>query len=317
MSVLDIINQRKETAFSFELLPPLKGNNIDKLYDTIDALREFEPAYINITDHRSEYVFKDMGDGTYIRQRLRRRPGSVAVAAAIKNKYDITVVPHILCSGFTREDTEYELLDLQFLGIYDLLVLRGDKAPDEKTFSPEKKGNAHALDLAYQIKDFNKGIFVDGSQMLVTKTPFSFGVACYPEKHEESPNLERDIYWLKQKQEAGAQYAVTQLFYDNTKYFNFVSMAREAGVSIPIIPGIKPLSKQSQLSVIPKTFKVDLPKDLVSEALKLHDDDEIKQLGIEWGIQQCKELIKAGVPSLHFYALGATDSVKEIAKGIY
>lgn len=317
MSVLDIINQRKETAFSFELLPPLKGNNIDKLYDTIDALREFEPAYINITDHRSEYVFKDMGDGTYIRQRLRRRPGSVAVAAAIKNKYDITVVPHILCSGFTREDTEYELLDLQFLGIYDLLVLRGDKAPDEKTFSPEKKGNAHALDLAYQIKDFNKGIFVDGSQMLVTKTPFSFGVACYPEKHEESPNLERDIYWLKQKQEAGAQYAVTQLFYDNTKYFNFVSMAREAGISIPIIPGIKPLSKQSQLSVIPKTFKVDLPKDLVSEALKLHDDDEIKQLGIEWGIQQCKELIKAGVPSLHFYALGATDSVKEIAKGIY
>ena len=317
MSVLDIINQRKETAFSFELLPPLKGNNIDKLYDTIDALREFEPAYINITDHRSEYVFKDMGDGTYIRQRLRRRPGSVAVAAAIKNKYDITVVPHILCSGFTREDTEYELLDLQFLGIYDLLVLRGDKAPDEKTFSPEKKGNAHALDLAYQIKDFNKGIFVDGSQMLVTKTPFSFGVACYPEKHEESPNLERDIYWLKQKQEAGAQYAVTQLFYDNTKYFNFVSLAREAGVSIPIIPGIKPLSKQSQLSVIPKTFKVDLPKDLVSEALKLHNDDEIKQLGIEWGIQQCKELIKAGVPSLHFYALGATDSVKEIAKGIY
>ena len=317
MSVLDIINQRKETAFSFELLPPLKGNNIDKLYDTIDALREFEPAYINITDHRSEYVFKDMGDGTYIRQRLRRRPGSVAVAAAIKNKYDITVVPHILCSGFTREDTEYELLDLQFLGIYDLLVLRGDKAPDEKTFSPEKKGNAHALDLAYLIKDFNKGIFLDGSQMLVTKTPFSFGVACYPEKHEESPNLERDIYWLKQKQEAGAQYAVTQLFYDNTKYFNFVSMAREAGVSIPIIPGIKPLSKQSQLSVIPKTFKVDLPKDLVSEALKLHNDDEIKQLGIEWGIQQCKELIKAGVPSLHFYALGATDSVKEIAKGIY
>ena len=317
MSVLDIINQRKETAFSFELLPPLKGNNIDKLYDTIDALREFEPAYINITDHRSEYVFKDMGDGTYIRQRLRRRPGSVAVAAAIKNKYDITVVPHILCSGFTREDTEYELLDLQFLGIYDLLVLRGDKAPDEKTFSPEKKGNAHALDLAYQIKDFNKGIFVDGSQMLVTKTPFSFGVACYPEKHEESPNLERDIYWLKQKQEAGAQYAVTQLFYDNTKYFNFVSMAREADVSIPIIPGIKPLSKQSQLSVIPKTFKVDLPKDLVSEALKLHNDDEIKQLGIEWGIQQCKELIKAGVPSLHFYALGATESVKEIAKGIY
>ena len=317
MSVIDKIGQRGKTAFSFELLPPLKGNNIDKLYDSIDVLWEFEPAYINITDHRSEYVFKDMGNGTYTRQRLRRRPGSVAVAAAIKNKYDITVVPHVLCSGFTREDTEYELLDLQFLGIYDLLVLRGDKAPDEKTFTPEKKGNAHALDLANQIQDFNKGIFVDGSQMLVTKTPFNFGVACYPEKHEEAPNLERDIYWLKQKQEAGAQYAVTQLFYDNTKYFSFVKMAREAGVTIPIIPGIKPLSKLSQLTVIPKTFKVDLPKELVCEALKLNSDEEIKQLGIEWGIQQCKELIKAGVPSLHFYALGATDSVKGIAKGIY
>ncbi len=317
MSVIDKIGQRGRTAFSFELLPPLKGNNIDKLYDAIDTLWEFEPAYINITDHRSEYVFKDMGNGTYTRQRLRRRPGSVAVAAAIKNKYDISVVPHVLCSGFTREDTEYELLDLQFLGIYDLLVLRGDKAPDEKTFTPEKKGNAHALDLAYQIQDFNKGIFVDGSQMLVTKTPFNFGVACYPEKHEEAPNMERDIYWLKQKQEAGAQYAVTQLFYDNSKYFNFLKMAREAGVTIPIIPGIKPMSKLSQLTVIPKTFKVDLPKELVSEALKLHTDDEMKQLGIEWGVQQCKDLIKAGVPSLHFYALGATDSVKEIAKRIF
>ena len=317
MSVIDKIGQRGRTAFSFELLPPLKGNNIDELYDAIDTLWEFEPAYINITDHRSEYVFKDMGNGTYTRQRLRRRPGSVAVAAAIKNKYDISVVPHVLCSGFTREDTEYELLDLQFLGIYDLLVLRGDKAPDEKTFTPEKKGNAHALDLAYQIQDFNKGIFVDGSQMLVTKTPFNFGVACYPEKHEEAPNMERDIYWLKQKQEAGAQYAVTQLFYDNSKYFNFLKMAREAGVTIPIIPGIKPMSKLSQLTVIPKTFKVDLPKELVSEALKLHTDDEMKQLGIEWGVQQCKDLIKAGVPSLHFYALGATDSVKEIAKRIF
>ena len=315
--MIDIISQRKKTAFSFELLPPLKGNNIDKLYDAIDVLREFDPAYINITDHRSEYVFKELGDGTYIRQRLRRRPGSVAVAAAIKNKYDIAVVPHILCSGFSREDTEYELLDLQFLGIYDLLVLRGDKAPDEKTFSPEKNGNAHAIDLAKQIEDFNKGIFVDGSQMLITKTPFSFGVACYPEKHEEAPNLERDIYWLKQKQDAGAKYAVTQLFYDNSKFFSFVEQAREAGVTLPIIPGIKPLSKLNQLSVIPKTFKVDIPKELASEALKLHTDEQVRQLGIEWGIRQCKELIQAGVPSLHFYALGATESVKEIAKAIY
>ena len=317
MSVIDIIRQRKSTAFSFELLPPLKGNNIDKLYDTINALREFEPAYINITDHRSEYVFKDMGNGTYTRQRLRRRPGSVAVAAAIKNKYDITVVPHVLCSGYSREDTEYELLDLQFLGIYDLLVLRGDKAPDERTFVPEKGGNAHALELAKQIQDFNKGIFVDGSQMLVTKTPFSFGVACYPEKHEEAPNLERDIYWLKQKQDAGAQYAVTQLFYDNQKFFSFLEKARQAGITMPIIPGIKPLSKMSQLTVIPKTFKVDLPLELADEALRCQTDEDVKRLGITWGIRQCKELMAQGVLSLHFYALGATESVKEIAKGIY
>ena len=317
MSVIDIIRQRKSTAFSFELLPPLKGNNIDKLYDTINALREFEPAYINITDHRSEYVFKDMGNGTYTRQRLRRRPGSVAVAAAIKNKYDITVVPHVLCSGYSREDTEYELLDLQFLGIYDLLVLRGDKAPDERTFVPEKGGNAHALELAKQIQDFNKGIFVDGSQMPVTKTPFSFGVACYPEKHEEAPNLERDIYWLKQKQDAGAQYAVTQLFYDNQKFFSFLEKARQAGITMPIIPGIKPLSKMSQLTVIPKTFKVDLPQELADEALRCQTDEDVKRLGITWGIRQCKELMAHGVLSLHFYALGATESVKEIAKGIY
>ena len=317
MSVTEIIKGRKKTAFSFELLPPLKGNNIDKLYDAIDTLREFEPAYINITDHRSEYVFKDMGNGLYTRQRLRRRPGQVAVAAAIKNKYDITVVPHVLCSGYTREDTEYELLDLQFLGIYDLLVLRGDKAPDERTFTPEKGGNAHAVDLAKQIQDFNRGIFVDGSQMLVTKTPFSFGVACYPEKHEEAPNLERDIYWLRQKQEAGAQYAVTQLFFDNKKFFSFVEKAREAGVTIPIIPGIKPLRKLSQLMVIPKTFKVDLPEELANEALRCQTDEDVKHLGIEWGVKQCKELMDAQVPSLHFYALGAADSVREIAKRIY
>ena len=314
MSVIDKIGQRGRTAFSFELLPPLKGNNIDKLYDAIDTLWEFEPAYINITDHRSEYVFKDMGNGTYTRQRLRRRPGSVAVAAAIKNKYDISVVPHVLCSGFTREDTEYELLDLQFLGIYDLLVLRGDKAPDEKTFTPEKKGNAHALDLAYQIQDFNKGIFVDGSQMLVTKTPFNFGVACYPEKHEEAPNMERDIYWLKQKQEAGAQYAVTQLFYDNSKYFNFLKMAREAGVTIPIIPGIKPLAKLSQLTVVPKTFHCDIPEPLAKEIVKCKTDEDAKALGIEWTTQQCRELYDHGVQNIHFYTVSAVDSVVAVAK---
>lgn len=317
MSVIEQINKRDRTAFSIELLPPLKGKGIDHLYADIEQLLEFDPSFVNITTHSSEWVYKELEGGLFQRQRLRRRPGTVAVAAAIHNKYKLTVVPHILCSGFTRESTEYELLDLQFLGIYDLLVLRGDKAKDQKTFEPEADGNAHAIDLQKQINDFNQGIFVDGSEMIKTKTPFHYGVACYPEKHEEAPNMETDLYWLKQKQDAGAEYAVTQLFYDNEKYFSFVKRAREAGITIPIIPGLKPFKKLSQLSVIPKTFKVDLPQALASEAMKLKTDEEAKALGIEWCVNQCKELVKNGVPCLHFYTIGATDSVKAIAKQIY
>lgn len=241
MSVADLLKQQKSTAFSIELLPPLKGKGIDKLYSDLESLLDFNPQFVNITTHRSEYVYQETEDGLYRRQRLRRRPGTVAVAAAIHNKYRLTVVPHVLCSGFSREDTEYELLDLQFLGIYDLLVLRGDKAKDQKSFEPEPDGNAHAIDLQYQINDFNNGIFVDGSEMIKTQTPFHYGVACYPEKHEEAPNPDSDLQWLLRKQEAGAEYAVTQLFYDNGKFFSFVERARKAGVSIPIIPGIKPL----------------------------------------------------------------------------
>ena len=210
MRVIDLIHNSEKTAFSFEILPPLKGTGIEKLYQTVDTLREFDPKYINITTHRSEYVYKDLGNGLFQRNRLRRRPGTVAVAAAIQNKYNITVVPHILCSGFTREETEYVLLDLQFLNITDLLVLRGDKAKHESVFTPEGDGYHHAIELQEQINNFNKGIFVDGSEMKVTNSPFSYGVACYPEKHEEAPNIESDLFWLKKKVEAGAEYAVTQ-----------------------------------------------------------------------------------------------------------
>ena len=317
MKVVDLIKHTNKTAFSFEVLPPLKGTGIEKLYQSIETLREFDPQYINITTHRSEYVYKELGNGLFERSRLRRRPGTVAVAAAIHNKYNITTVPHILCSGFSREDIEYVLLDLQFLNITDLLVLRGDKAKHESTFTPEKNGPAHALELAEQINDFNRGVFVDGSPIKVTNTPFSYGVACYPEKHEEAPNMEQDIYWLKKKVEAGAEYAVTQLFYDNRKYFQFVEKVRAAGINIPIIPGIKPFRKQSQLSVIPKTFKVDIPQELALEALKCTTEKETERLGIEWCIQQCKELIKHGVPSIHFYSVGAVESIKEVAKVIY
>ena len=317
MRIVDLIKNTDKTAFSFEVLPPLKGTGIEKLYKDIDTLQEFCPKYINITTHRSEYVYHELGNGLFERARLRRRPGTVAVAAAIHNKYGITTVPHILCSGFSREDTEYVLLDLQFLNITDLLVLRGDKAKHESTFTPEPNGPSHALELAEQINDFNRGVFVDGSPVKVTNTPFSYGVACYPEKHEESPNMEQDIYWLKKKVEAGAEYAVTQLFYDNRKYFEFVQKVREAGINIPIIPGIKPLRKKSQLTVIPKTFKVDIPDELVQEALKCETDEATEALGTEWCIQQCKELIAHGVPSIHFYSVGAVDSIKQVAKAIY
>lgn len=317
MNVINLINSHKETAFSFEILPPLKGTGIEKLYQDIDRLREFDPKYINITNHRSEYVYKDLGNGLFRRDRMYRRPGTVAVAAAIQNKYGITVVPHVICSGCTREDIEYELLDLQFLGITDLLVLRGDKAKHESVFTPEGDGYHHAIELEEQINDFNRGIFVDGSEMKVTNTPFSYGVACYPEKHEEAPNMDTDLHWLKQKAEAGAEYAVTQLFYDNRKYFSFVERAREAGITIPIIPGIKPFKKLSQLTTIPKTFKIDLPEELTQEALKCRNDDDARQVGIEWCVQQCKELMAHGVPTIHFYSIGAVESIREVAKQIY
>ncbi len=317
MKVIDLIHSNQQTAFSFEILPPLKGTGIEKLYQDIDQLKEFDPKYINITTHRSEYVYKDLGNGLFQRSRLRRRPGTVAVAAAIQNKYNITVVPHILCSGFSREETEYVLLDLQFLGITELLVLRGDKAKHESTFTPEGDGYHHAIELQEQINNFNKGIFVDGSEMKVTATPFSYGVACYPEKHEEAPNIDSDIYWLKKKVEAGAEYAVTQLFYDNRQYFEFVEKCRKADINIPIIPGIKPFKRASQLSMIPKTFKVDLPEALTQEVLKCKNDADVQQVGIEWCIAQCKELMAHGLPSIHFYSIGAVDSIKAVAKEIY
>jgi methylenetetrahydrofolate reductase (NADPH) len=317
MNIIERIGQSQRTAFSFEILPPLKGAGIDKLYADIDKLRAFDPKYINITTHRSEYVYKDCGNGLWQRNRYRRRPGTVAVAAAVRNKYNIPCVPHILCSGFSREETEYVLLDLQFLGITDLLVLRGDKAPHERAFVAEPDGYAHAIELEEQINRFNRGVFEDGSEMKQTATPFSYGVACYPEKHEEAPNLATDLYWLKRKVETGAAYAVTQLFYDNRKYFDFVAAARAEGITVPIIPGIKPLTKLSQLSVIPKTFTVDIPHTLADEVSRCATAADVRRVGVDWGVAQCRELMAGGVPSLHFYSVGATDSICEIAKQIY
>ena len=300
------------TKYSFEVLPPLKGTGTKNLFNTIDILKEFNPELINITTHRSEYVYMEQADGTYVKSRLRRRPGTIAVASAIMQKYNLKVVPHVLCSGFSREDTEYMLLDLQFLGIKDILVLRGDKAPDEKRFIPEKNGHSHATELIEQINQFNAGKFLDGSDIKIPGEPFEYGVACYPEKHDEAPNLEFDLQVLKKKQDLGAKYAVTQLFFDNKKYFEFVEKARSIGITIPIIPGIKPLAKLNQLAIIPKTFHVDIPKELADEASKLKTDEEVARLGVEWCVAQCKELMDAGVPRLHFYTVSAVPSIKEI-----
>lgn len=317
MKVIEIINKNKgKRKFSFEVLPPLKGNGTENLFATIDKLKIFDPLYINITTHHSEYVYKELPNGQFERNRLRRRPGTIAIAAAIRNKYSIPVIPHVICSGASAEDIEYELLDLQFLGIENLLLLRGDKAKDDRMFTPTQGGYTHTTELIEQVNKFNDGFFNDGTPIKHPGTKFTFGVAAYPERHEEAPNLEMDIKYLKMKQDLGAQYAVTQLFYDNNKFFDFVKRAREMGVTIPIIPGIKPLAKLSQLTVVPRTFRCDLPESLAEEVIKCKTDDDAKRLGIEWGRQQCKELYAAGFETIHFYTVSAVDSVKEIAKDI-
>lgn len=317
MTITELIHKSDTTAFSFEVLPPLKGAGITRLQDDIRNLIEFDPLYINITTHRSEMVMKDLGNGLMERSTLRRRPGSVAVAAALQKEFNIPIVPHILCSGFTREETEYVLIDLQYLGITNLLLLRGDKAREDSSFRPTKDGYSHTTELQQQVNNFNRGFFVDGTPMKEVGPRFSYGVACYPEKHEEAPNMALDSHWFKQKIEMGADYGVTQMFFDNKKYFDFVDRMRADGITVPIIPGIKPLAKLSQLTVLPRLFHCDLPEELTTEALKCHNDDDMKQLGIEWCEHQCKELIKAGVPSIHFYMTGNADSLKQVAKRIF
>lgn len=302
MNVIDLIRSKRDTAFSFELLPPLKGNSIEKLYATIDILKEYDPLYINITNHKSDKC---------------RRPCTVAIAAAIQSRYNIPVVPHVTCSGYTQEEIEYMLLDLQFLGITDLLVLRGDKKKNNFNFIPLEGGRLHALDLENQINDFNNGTFLDGTQIHSDFHPYHYGVACYPEKHIEAPSMDCDLYWLKKKVDAGADYAVTQMFFDNEAYFRFIDKARSIGIDIPIIPGIKPLCKVSQLANLPRIFNVNFPSSLFNELQKCKNDETFREVGREWCIQQCKELVSHGVPSIHFYTMGQAETVANIAKIIF
>ena len=318
MTVVELIKEKTEKKhFSFEVLPPLKGSGTEKLFATIEKLKDLDPLFINITTHHSEYVYHQLDSGLLQRRRIRRRPGTIAIAAAIQNKFHIPVQPHIICSGATVEEIEYELLDLQFLDISNLLLLRGDKAKEDNRYVATQGGHEHTTDLIKQVNKFNEGFFADGTPIKSPGTPFDYGVACYPEKHEEAPNLEMDMLYLKEKQDLGAGYAVTQLFYDNQKYFDFVDKARAMGITIPIIPGIKPLTKLSQLTMVPKTFHCDFPEPLAKELLKCQTDEAVKAVGIEWAVEQCRELMAHGVPSIHFYTVSAVDSIAEIARRIY
>lgn len=315
MNVIDILNDNsRPNGFSIEVLPPLKGNGTGALFRNLDKMCEMKPLYVNITTHHSEYVYRELEGGHYERQRIRRRPGTIAIAAAIQKRYGVMVIPHVICSGATAEDIEYELIDLQFLDINNVLLLRGDKAKDDKIFKPVPGGYAHTTELIAQVNRFNEGFFVDGTPIKHPGEPFHYGVAAYPEKHEEAPNIDMDMAYLKQKQDMGADYAVTQLFYDNRKYFDFVKRARAMGITIPIVPGIKPFAKCSQITMVPKTFHCDMPQELAAEAVKCKNDDDARALGIEWTVNQCRELFAAGVKDIHFYTVSAVDSVVEVAQ---
>ena len=317
MHVTDLLGKDGRTAFSIEVLPPIKGQSIERLFSTLDALREFDPSYVNITTHRSEYVYREVEGGLMQRQRIRRRPGTIAIAAAIQARYGMNVVPHVVCSGMTRDDIEYNLIDLQYLGIRDLLLLRGDKAREDSRFVPTEGGYSHAIELQRQVNQFNAGVYADGSPIPDKHPAFEYGVACYPEKHEEAPNMVADLMRLKEKADAGASYAVTQLFFDNEKYFDFVRRAREAGVTIPIIPGIKPFAKLTQLEMVPKTFHCDIPDALYAELSRCRTNEDVEAVGTEWTIGQCRELMAHGVPGLHFYTLSAVNVIRNVAKEIF
>lgn len=318
MSVAEFLQSQHETSFSFEVLPPVKGHSIEQIYKTIDRLRQFNPAYINITTHRSDIIYREKEPGIYVREQERHRPGTVAIAAAIKNKYNIPTVPHLICSGFTQQETEYELIDLSFLGIMDLILLRGDKAREDSRFTPNLGGLSHANELCALVNNFNQGNLLDGSKHeMIKDVPFSYGVAGYPEKHEEAMNFNADIEALKNKVAQGAGYIVTQMFFDNQKYFDFVSRCRAEGINIPIIPGIKPLGTLKHLDMLPKTFHIDFPEPLAHELSKCRSNDDVKAVGIEWATLQARELKAANVPSIHFYTMNAGLAVETIAKQVY
>src|SRR5689334_7231478 len=316
MKIIDHIKQAKGTLVSFEVLPPLKGKGIEALYKHLDPLMEFKPSFINVTYHRSEHVFKKRADGTFEKVVIRKRPGTESICAAIMNKYNVDTVPHLICGGFSVNETEDALLNLQYLGIDNVLVLRGDAAKNETAFEPEPDGHKYAIDLLRQVVNLNAGIYLEEDLKATNKTTFCIGVAGYPEKHFEAPNMQTDLRYLKDKVDGGADYIVTQMFFDNEKYYAYVKACRDFGINVPIIPGLKPIYTKKQLTVLPKTFSIDLPTDLSNEILKCKNDEEVEQVGIEWLLHQSKDLKKNGVPVLHYYTLGKPHIVANVVKNL-
>lgn len=316
MKVIDHIKAANDTLFSFEILPPLKGKSIQSIYDGIDPLMEFKPKFINVTYHREEYIYKERGKGLLEKVAIRKRPGTVGICAAIMNKYDVDAVPHLICGGFSKEETENALIDLQFLGIDNVLALRGDPIKTESTFTPHTNGHTYAKELIQQITDLNEGRY-SLDEIQLEPTDFCIGTAGYPEKHFEAMNMETDLHYLKQKVDAGAEYIVTQMFFDNKKYFDFVEKCKSVGINVPIIPGLKPIKSLRHITFLPKFFNIDLPNDLSAELLKCKSNDEVRQLGVEWGVQQSKELKKAGVPCIHYYTMSNSIEVSEIAAQVF
>ena len=318
MKVTDhILNSNGKTLFSFEIIPPKKGNNIQELYDNIDPLMEFKPPFIDVTTSREEYVYIDKGNGLLDRKITRMRPGTVGICAAIKHKYDVDTVPHVLCGGFTKEETEYVLVDCQYLGIDNVMALRGDAMSHQKYFEPSKEGNQYAVDLVAQIQNLNSGKYLHEVVEASNKSNFCIGVAGYPEKHLESPSLQSDLKRLKEKVAAGADYVVTQMFFDNQKYFQFVAAARKAGIQVPIIPGIKPIAVKRHLQLLPQVFKIDLPETLITAIESCKTNKDVRTVGTEWAIEQSKELLAAGVPVLHYYSMGKSDNIHSIASALF
>ena len=303
--------------FSFEVIPPKKGNSIQQLYDNIDPLMEFNPPFIDVTTSREEHVYVDNGNGLLDRKITRTRPGTLGICAAIKHKYDVDTVPHVLCGGFTKEETEYVLVDCQYLGIDNVMALRGDAMSHQKYFEPNKEGNQYAVDLVAQIQNLNSGKYLHEVVEASNKSNFCIGVAGYPEKHLESPSLQSDLKRLKEKVAAGADYVVTQMFFDNQKYFQFVAAARKAGIQVPIIPGIKPIAVKRHLQLLPQVFKIDLPEALITAIESCKTNKDVRAVGTEWAIAQSKELLAAGVPVLHYYSMGKSDNIHSIASALF